>query len=113
MDVVLCLTTSPDRESALSLARTLIEERLAACVSVLPGVISLYTWQGAVEQADELQLFVKTTRANVPALKARLLELHAHEVPELIVLDVVDGSPAYLAWVDAGVRAFSSGETLE
>lgn len=113
MDVVLCLTTCPDRDSALSLARTLIEERLAACVSVLPGVTSLYTWQGAMEQADELQLFIKTTRTNLPALKSRLPELHAHEVPELIVLDVVDGSPAYLAWVDAGVRSFGSGEAQE
>jgi len=113
MDVVLCLTTCPDRASARSLARTLIEERLAACVSVLPGVTSHYTWQGSLEEADELQLFIKTTRTNLAALKARLPELHLHGVPELIVLDVVDGLPAYLAWIDAGVRAFGLSEAQE
>ncbi len=113
MEVVLCLSTCPDRGSALGLARVLVEERLAACVSVLPGVTSLYRWQGSIEQNDELQLLIKTTRTNLPALKARLSELHPHEVPELIVLEVVDGLPAYLAWVDATARACGSSGAPE
>ncbi len=100
---MLCLTTCPDRDRAFAVARALVEERLATCVSVLPGVTSFYLWQGQMEQTDELQLFIKTTRTNVPALKTRLPELHSYEVPELVVLDVVDGLPAYLAWLDAGV----------
>jgi len=104
MSVVLCLTTCPEREGAMTLAKTLVDEGLAACVNVVPGATSVYRWHGAIEQADELQLFIKTTQAQLVALKVRLCELHPHEVPELVALPVVDGLPAYLGWVEASVR---------
>ena len=99
---LLCLSTCPDTESAVRIARTLVEERLAACVNRLPGVASTYRWQGKIHEDAEVLLLIKTTRARFDALRARLLELHPYEVPELIALDIADGSAAYLAWLSAG-----------
>ena len=98
-DVVLALTTVPDDASAEAIARTLVEERLAACVNLLPPMISIYSWQGAVERQAERQLVMKTTRARMAALEARLKQLHSYELPELIVLPVDGGGSDYLAWV--------------
>lgn len=99
--VLLCLCACPDRASAQGLARTLVEERLAACVNLLPGVESVYRWQGAVETADEVQLLIKTTPARLDALAARLRTLHPYELPELIAFEAVGGLPDYLRWVSA------------
>ena len=99
VQVVLVLTTVPDDESAETIARTLVEERLAACVNLLPPMTSIYRWKGAVERDTERQMVMKTTGALVPALERRLKELHSYELPEFIVLDVAGGSDAYLAWV--------------
>jgi periplasmic divalent cation tolerance protein len=100
-EVVLVLTTIPanDGDQAEQLARTLVGERLAACVNVLPAMLSVYRWQGAVEQETERQVVIKTTRARVPAVQARLAELHAYELHEFIVLPVADGGTAYLEWI--------------
>ncbi len=111
MSVLLCLTTCPDRESALRLAAALVEERLAACVSILPGVRSVYRWLDVVEQTEELQLFIKTTQARLGSLQSRLPELHPYDVPELIVLDATGGLPAYLDWVQACVTPDPTGES--
>ena len=104
MNLLLCLTTCPDAASAERIAKALVDEQLAACVNVLPGLRSTYRWQGAVERADELLLLIKTTRAAWPALQARLLELHPYELPELLAVEPVDGLPAYLQWVAGAVR---------
>lgn len=101
MSLLLCLTTCPDPDSADRLARALVEERLAACVSVLPGVQSTYRWQGALEQASEYLLLIKTTRARYPALQARLPALHPYELPELVAVESSAVLPAYLHWVAA------------
>ncbi|HUK36031.1 MAG TPA: divalent-cation tolerance protein CutA [Vicinamibacterales bacterium] len=99
-DVVLVLSTVPDDvESADALARTLVEEKLAACVNILPAMSSIYRWRGAIERGVERQLIVKTTRANLPALNARFVELHSYELPEFIVIDIQSGSSDYLAWI--------------
>ena len=82
-----------------SLARTLVEEGLAACVNVLPPMRSTYAWKGAVESADERQVVIKTTRDRVPQLEAPLKALHPYEVPEFLVLTVPDGSRDYLSWL--------------
>lgn len=103
-DVVLVLSTAPDDESTDVLARTLVEEKLAACVNVLPAMTSVYRWQGGVERSHERQLIIKTMRSTLPALRARFVELHSYELPEFIVLDVTSGSPEYLAWIAAEVR---------
>jgi periplasmic divalent cation tolerance protein len=99
--ILLCLCTCPDAASAQQLAETLVGERLAACVNRLPGVFSTYRWQGKVSTEGEELLLIKTTAARFEALKARLLELHPYEVPELIALPVEHGHAAYLDWVRA------------
>lgn len=101
MSLLLCLTTCPDPDSAGRLARALVEERLAACVSVLPGVQSTYRWQGTLEQASECLLLAKTTRERYPALQARLPALHPYELPELVAVESSAALPAYLQWVAA------------
>lgn len=96
---LLCLTTCPDAETAAKIARTLVEERLAACVNRLPGIQSTYSWQGEIHEDAEVLLLIKTTRERFAALRGRLMELHPYEVPELIALDIIDGNPAYLDWI--------------
>lgn len=93
------LTTAPNARTARRLARTLVGERLCACVSIVPGVWSIYQWAGKVQEARELLLVVKTTRAKLPSLKRRLVALHPYEVPELLALQVADGLAPYLEWV--------------
>ena len=87
----------------LAIARTLVDERLAACVTVLPPMTSVYRWKGQVEQEREHQLVMKTTRDRVPALEARLRAIHPYELPECLVLDA-SGAAAYLAWIEENVR---------
>ena len=99
MPVLLAYCTCPDATSADTIARALVAERLAACVSRLPGVQSTYRWQGAIEQADEVLLLIKTTADRLDAMTARLRVLHPYELPELIAVEVRAGLPAYLDWV--------------
>ena len=97
--VRVALSTAPDRDSALRIAQTLVGEGLAACVNVLPGLRSIYRWQGEICTEDEVLLIAKTQRDRVLALTARLEELHPYDVPELVVLVADGGSEAYLRWV--------------
>lgn len=101
MPVVVVQCSCPDAGSAARIARTLVEERLAACVQVLPGVASTYRWQGEVQVADEVLLLIKTSRACLDALTTRLPALHPYDLPELIVLETVGGLDRYLDWVEA------------
>ncbi|HEX9194721.1 MAG TPA: divalent-cation tolerance protein CutA [Azonexus sp.] len=96
---VLVLTNCPDEESANAIALALVEERLAACVNILPRVQSVYRWQGAVESATEIPLFIKSTAANYPALEAAIRSRHPYQLPEIIALPVTHGLPAYLDWI--------------
>ena len=97
--VQVVLMTAPDAACAERLARALVEERLAACVNVVPGVRSFYRWQGAVEDAAELLLVAKTRADRAEALAARVKELHPYELPEVLTLPAAGGSAAYLDWV--------------
>ena len=101
--VVLCTCGSP--EEAEKIARELVSQRLAACVSIVAGVRSLYQWKGAVEDSQETLLVIKSTRDLFPRLKTELSRLHSYEVPEIIALPVVDGADPYLAWMDAELIA--------
>jgi periplasmic divalent cation tolerance protein len=95
----LVLTTVGDRAGAERLARSLVGERLAACVNLLPGVRSVYRWKDAVEESDEILLVIKTTHAAHAALAARVRELHPYELPELVTLDPAEIDPAYARWI--------------
>ena len=99
-NVVLVFTTVPDDDQAEGMARTLVVERLAACVNVHGPMTSVYRWKGTVSTDAERQLVIKTTREQVAALQARLQTLHSYELPEIIVVPVEGGSPGYLAWVN-------------
>ncbi len=92
------LTTLAAEADAAALARTLVEERLAACVNVLPEMTSVYRWKGDIEQDREQQLVIKTSAESIEALRARLRELHPYELPEFLVLNA-QSSQAYLAWI--------------
>ena len=99
MDVVVCLCACPDASVAARIADALVQARLAACVNVLPGMRSVYRWQGTVERADEVLLLIKTVRAQVEPVGALLASLHPYELPELLAVEAAAGLPAYLAWV--------------
>ena len=99
---VVVMTTTDDPEEATALARGLVEARLAACVQAMP-IASTYRWEGAVETADERLLLVKTRADRVEAVEAFLAEHHSYDTPECVVVPVVDGLPAYLAWLDESV----------
>lgn len=98
-DVRVVLCTVPSEQVAETIARALLEERLAACVNVLPGVRSLYRWQGKVEDERELLLVMKTQAARYDELERRVRELHPYEVCEVLALDVAAGAAGYLGWV--------------
>ena len=103
-EVVLVLTTIAAEADGAALARTLVDERLAACVNVLPPMTSVYRWKGQVDQDREQQIIIKTTRDRLAALETRVRELHSYELPEFMVVAAGGGSDAYLSWVSESVR---------
>jgi len=103
-NVVVVLSTVPDDQSAEQIARALVDEKLAACVNVLPPMLSIYRWKGGVERDTERQIVMKTTSERVAALEKRLAELHSYELPEFIVLHAGGGSEAYLEWVGESLK---------
>lgn len=106
------LTTAADANELARLARTLVEERLAACVTIVPTVRSIYRWKGAVEDQPEALGVIKTTRQRYPAIEKRWTELHSYDVPELLVLTVDGGLPAYLSWLVESTCAETGSYTL-
>jgi periplasmic divalent cation tolerance protein len=100
-DVLLVMSTLPDQAMAQQLARTLIERRLAACVSVLAPCTSVYRWRGTVEQAAEVPVLIKTTAGRYAELESALRALHPYELPEIIAVPVLHGLPGYIDWVAA------------
>jgi periplasmic divalent cation tolerance protein len=96
---IVVLVTAASTQQAESIARTLVAERLAACVNLLPGVRSIYRWQGQVADQPEVLLVIKTRRELFTPLSERVKALHSYEVPEVIALDVVEGSEPYLRWL--------------
>lgn len=93
------LSTAPDTEAAKSIARTLVEERIVACVNIVSGVHSVYRWQGKIEESGEVLLVMKTVQDRLSALVSRVKELHPYSVPEVLALPVDAALPAYAAWV--------------
>ncbi|HSQ08203.1 MAG TPA: divalent-cation tolerance protein CutA [Chromatiaceae bacterium] len=97
--VLIVLCTCPDADVAGRIATALVSEGLAACVNALPGVTSVYLWEGSVQTDTEVQLLIKTTAARLPALTDRVRALHPYELPEVIAVPVTGGLPDYLQWV--------------
>ena len=96
---LLVFCTCPDRAVGLQIAEQLVDQRLAACVSLLPGVTSVYSWEGRCETTEELQLLIKTGTECYPALERKLLALHPYELPEIVAVPIEKGLTAYLEWV--------------
>jgi len=103
-DKRIVLTTAGSEKEAHQIARALVERRLAACVNVLPQIESVYRWQGEVESAREWLLIIKTRAEKFAAVRDAILELHSYEVPECIVLQIEDGSPTYLQWLEESTQ---------
>ncbi len=97
------LVSVPSEATAVELGRRLVDERFAACVNVIPGVTSIFLWEGKREEAAEALLVIKTRAERYPALEQRILELHPYSVPEVLALAVDTGAPAYLRWVQDSV----------
>jgi len=98
-DAVVILTTVPADDRGEAIGQALVDERLAACVNLLPPMTSIYRWRGVVERQMERHLIINTTRNRVPAVQTRLAALHPYEIPEFLVLSVADSSSAYFEWV--------------
>jgi periplasmic divalent cation tolerance protein len=103
-DKIVVLNTCAHEQEAERLARLLIDQRLAACVSVLPRVRSFYRWKGAVESADEWLLIIKSSRALFNQLRTALEKENSYEVPEVLALPIVAGSALYLDWLEANLQ---------
>ena len=102
---VVVLVTGPDAAALASIAERVVDERLAACVNVVPHIRSVYRWRHDVEATEEALAIMKTTRQAVTALQRRVLDLHPYDLPEFIVLPVESGNPAYLDWVTDSISA--------
>lgn len=97
--IIFC--TCPDKDTAEKLAQLLIEGDMAACVNILPGVTSIYRWEGQIESAQEHLLLVKTRQDRYPAIEAALREHHPYQLPEIIAAPIERGLPEYLQWIDS------------
>ena len=104
-DKIVVLSTCHSEEEARTIARGLVERRLAACVQVTPGISSVYQWQGKVEEADEFLLVIKSRRDLFDRLQEELRRMHSYDVPEVVAVPVVDGSADYLKWLDRELDA--------
>jgi periplasmic divalent cation tolerance protein len=102
------LVTASSQAEAQAIARALVEEKLAACVS-LTAIESIYTWQGQLHQEPEWQLVIKTDLANYKALEARIQQLHSYDVPEIIAIPIVAGSQPYLVWISEQTKSLVVG----
>lgn len=99
------LVTVPDPASGEALARALVGERLAACANIVPGIVSVYRWEGTIQRDSEALMILKTTVAGVEPLRERILALHPYDVPEILALPVTEGHGPYLRWVEEEVEA--------
>lgn len=99
-DKIVVFSTCESEEQAVRVARHLVEQKLAACVNILPGARSIYRWKDEIEDAREWMLIVKSRRDLFSAVRAEIEKMHSYEVPEVIALPVVEGSQSYLAWME-------------
>ena len=104
-DKIVVFSTASSAEEAEKIARGLVNDRLAACVNLVPATRSIYRWQGKIEDSEEVLLIIKSSRDRFDALRTSLEKLHSYEVPEVIAMAVVDGAQNYLNWMDGELGA--------
>ncbi len=102
-DALMVFSTFPDEATGAAIVRTLVEERLAACGTLLPGARSIYRWEGALEDAREVVAILKTRKQDWPALQSRLHELHPYRTPECVAVRIASGAPRYMEWLEASL----------
>lgn len=100
---MIAFVTCESREQAETIAQAVVGEKLAACVNVLPGIRSCYTWEGKLTWSDEVLLLIKTTRGRFGQLQDRIKGLHSYSVPEIVGVTIEDGFDKYIEWIDASV----------
>jgi periplasmic divalent cation tolerance protein len=103
-DKRIVLSTAGSEDEARKIARHLVENRLAACVNIVPQIESIYRWQGKVESSREWLLLIKTTAERFPAVRGAVRELHSYELPECVAINIEDGSADYLEWIGQSVK---------
>ena len=103
------LSTAGSEDEARKVAHHLVDHQLAACVNILPGIESIYRWQGKVESAPEWLLLIKTTAEKFPAVRDAIREVHSYELPECIAIAIEDGSQEYLQWIGDSVATTTEG----
>lgn len=103
-DIVLLLTTWPDEQSARKIAAILLNKNLAACVNILPKMLSMYKWDGEIQTETEHQMLLKTTADRTQELKQAILDNHPYECPEVLILSVTGGSEDYLNWITGNTK---------
>lgn len=104
MSETITFATCKDRRQATKIARALVRERLAACVNIVPGVASIYAWEGKVEEGREVLLLIKSRSSLSKKLASRVKELHSYTVPEVVTIPIASGNPDYLRWVRESTR---------
>lgn len=104
LNYILVYITVPSQEIGLKIANMLTKEKLAACVNIVPGISSIYSWQGVVEQDEELLLIIKTKNNHFDRLAIAVKKIHPYKVPEIIAVPIIGGSSEYLAWIDTETR---------
>lgn len=109
MSAVLLYVTIRNRDEALKIAETLVEERLIACGNVIDGMESVYWWNGKIERSNEAILIAKTDRRNIDLVTARAIELHSYETPCVVALPIEGGNPEYIAWIENESMAWDEG----
>jgi periplasmic divalent cation tolerance protein len=97
--IILC--TCPDKNTAENIARLLVKDKLAACVNILPGITSIYTWRKQIESAEEHLLLIKANKSIYQAIEAAIIKQHPYELPEIIAVPIENGLPEYLHWIDS------------
>ncbi|MBE0512234.1 divalent-cation tolerance protein CutA [Candidatus Bathyarchaeota archaeon] len=107
MSYVVVIITTPNKEEAVKIVRSLLEERLIACANILGPVSSLFWWQGKIDEENEFLVFMKSHKTLFERLSERVMEIHSYDVPEIIALPIIEGSPPYLDWLRASLQPVS------
>lgn len=99
MEPILIVTNFPDKKQAMAFANKIIDDRLAACINILNASISVYSWQGKTESAEEIPVLIKTQQQNYTKIEQAIKSMHPYELPEIIIVPIIGGLPAYLQWI--------------